>query len=92
MNAFIAHKSHVTEKDKGPFGDARPGNSKDDPRANPSLPQADVDDRENVSTVMPEDYPAADRAIAAPVPERNYMTADANIVVTPKHKAYPTAD
>lgn len=56
----------VPETDRGPFGDARPGNTKDDPRANRSLPQADVDDRENVSTVTPNDYPAADRAIAQP--------------------------
>lgn len=56
----------VTEMDRGPFGDARPDNQKDDPRANRSLPQADVEDRENVSTVKPEDYPAADRAIAQP--------------------------
>lgn len=56
----------VTETDRGPFSDARPDNTKDDPRANRSLPQADVDDRENVSTVKPEDYPAADRAIAQP--------------------------
>ena len=56
----------VTEMDRGPFGDARPDNQKNDPRANRSLPQADVDDRENVSTVKPEDYPLADRAIAQP--------------------------
>ena len=54
----------VTEMDRGPFGDARPDNVKDDTRANRSLPRADVDDRENVSTVTPEDYPEADRAIA----------------------------
>ena len=51
---------------RGPFGDARPDNVKDDPRANRSLPQANVEDRENVSTVTPEDYPEADRAIAQP--------------------------
>ena len=59
-------KSQVTEMDRGPLGDARPDNVKDDPRANRSLPQADVEDRENVSTVKPEDYPEADRAISHP--------------------------
>ena len=56
----------VTEMDRGPTGDARPDNVKDDPRANRSLLQTNVEDRENVSTVKPEDYPAADRAIAQP--------------------------
>lgn len=56
----------VTEMDRGAFGDARPDNTKDDPRANRSLPQANVDDRENVSTVKPEDYPLSDRADAQP--------------------------
>lgn len=55
-----------TEMDRGPLGDARPDNQSNDPRANPSLPQEDVEDRENVSTVTSEDYPAADRAIAQP--------------------------
>lgn len=56
----------VVEMDRGPYGDARPGNVKNDPRANPSLPQEKVDDRENVSTVSPEDYPLADRAESRP--------------------------
>lgn len=56
----------VTEMDRGPFGDARPDNQKNDTRANRSLPEADVDDRENVSKVKPEDYPLADRSIAQP--------------------------
>lgn len=56
----------VTEMDYGPYGDARPDNVKDDPRANRSLPQEDVDDRENVSTVTPEDYPIADRQDSRP--------------------------
>lgn len=59
-------KPEVTEMDYGPYGDARPDNVKDDPRANRSLPQEDVEDRENVSIVKPEDYPAADRAVAQP--------------------------
>lgn len=60
------NKPKVTEMDYGPYGDARPDNVKDDPRANRSLPQEDVEDRENVSTVTPEDYPAADRDISRP--------------------------
>lgn len=59
-------KGKTTEMDRSPFGDARPDNSKNDPRANPSLPQEDVEDRENVSTVTPEDYPAADREDSKP--------------------------
>ena len=59
-------EQQVTEMDRGPFGDALPDNTTDDPRANRSLPQADVEDRENVSTVTPEDYPASDRKTAQP--------------------------
>lgn len=59
-------RHRVSAQSRGPFGDARPDNTSDDPRANRSLPQADVGDRENVSTVKPEDYPLADRAIAQP--------------------------
>lgn len=56
----------VVETERGPYGDSRPGNVKDDPRANPSLLPENVDDRENVSTVSPEDYPLADRAESRP--------------------------
>lgn len=59
-------KGKATEMDVCPFGDARLDNVKDDPRANRSLPQEDVDDRENVSTVTPEDYPIADRQDSRP--------------------------
>ncbi len=59
-------KLRVNEMDRGPYGDARPDNVGDDPRANRSLPQEEVDDRENVSTVTPEDYPEADRADSTP--------------------------
>jgi hypothetical protein len=54
------------EIDRGPLGDARPDNSTVDPRANPSLPQEQVEDRENVSIVTPEDYPLEDRKISRP--------------------------
>lgn len=59
-------KGKVTGMDHGPYGDARPDNVTDDPRANRSLPQEDVDDRENVSTVTPEYYPIADRKQSRP--------------------------
>lgn len=55
-----------TETDRGPFGDARPDNTKDDPRARPSLPQEDVEDRDNVSIVTPDDYPLEDRKLSRP--------------------------
>jgi hypothetical protein len=59
-------RRQVTEMDRGPLGDARPDNVKNDPRANASLPQEDVEDRENVSTVTPEDYPKEDRELSRP--------------------------
>lgn len=59
-------RRQATETDRGPFGDARPDNMKDDPRANPSLPQEQVEDRDNVSVVTPEDYPLADRKLSRP--------------------------
>lgn len=62
----LGETAEVNEMDRGILGDARPDNQKDDPRANGSLPQEDVDDRENVSTVKPEDYPLADRTISKP--------------------------
>ena len=54
------------EVDRGPLGDARPKDKAVDPRTGGSLPQEDVEDRDNVSTVTPEDYPAKDREIANP--------------------------
>jgi hypothetical protein len=56
----------ASETLRGPFGDARPDKPGSDPRTGGSLPQEDVEDRPNVSTVKPEDYPAADREIAKP--------------------------
>jgi len=56
----------ASETPRGPFGDARPDKPGPDPRTGGSLPQEDVEDRPNVSTVEPEDYPAADRDIAKP--------------------------
>lgn len=54
------------ENPKGPFGDVRPDAPSADPRTKGSRPQEKVEDRENVSTVTPEDYPAADREEARP--------------------------
>lgn len=58
--------SKSAEVDRGPFGDARPDNTEIDPRTGGSLPQEKVEDRENVSIVRPEDYPAEDREISRP--------------------------
>lgn len=41
----------------GPLGDARPDPDGVDTRTRGGQPQEDVDDRPNVSTVLPEDYP-----------------------------------
>lgn len=50
----------------GPAGDARPNYEDPDPRTRGGKPQEDVEDRPSVSTVTPEDYPAADRADSQP--------------------------
>lgn len=51
---------------RGPAGDARPNAQDPDPRTRGGQPQEDVEDRPAVSTVTPEDYPAADRADSRP--------------------------
>lgn len=51
---------------RGPAGDVRPHPDDPDPRTRGGQPQEDVEDRPNVGTVKPEDYPAADRAAARP--------------------------
>ena len=58
--------SRKAETKRGPGGDARPDADEQDTRTGGSLPQEDVENRENVSTVTPEDYPEADRAISKP--------------------------
>ena len=63
MNDYEAQQS---ETDRTPLGDARPDHTKNDPKTGGSLPQEDVEERPNVSTVTPEDYPAQDRAISRP--------------------------
>lgn len=55
----------MTIKRKGPLGDMLPPKSGETRRITPSIPQEDVDDRPNVGSVRPEDYPAADRLLAA---------------------------
>jgi hypothetical protein len=59
-------KQISAEVDRGALGDARPGNTDIDPRTGGSLTQEKVEDRNNVSTVTPEDYPAEDREISQP--------------------------
>lgn len=54
------------EGDRRALDDARPANTDIDPRTGGSLPQKKVEDRKNVSTVTPEDYPADDREISQP--------------------------
>jgi hypothetical protein len=61
---------HISGRDaeerRGLLGDARPDRRPNDPQTGGSRPQEEVEDRENVSTVTPESYPAADRAISQP--------------------------
>ena len=51
---------------RGPLGDARPEATDDNIKTPGSLPPEDVEDRENVSTVRPEDYPREEREAVAP--------------------------
>ncbi|MBB6124189.1 hypothetical protein [Sphingobium subterraneum] len=44
-----------------PAGDVQPDENDIDPRTAGGQPQEKVEDRPNVSTVTPEDYPEADR-------------------------------
>jgi len=55
---------------RGPAGDARPNFDDPDPRTRGGQPQENVEDRPNVSTVTPEDYPEADRTAARPDQKR----------------------
>ena len=47
------NEAQQSETDRTPLGDARPDNTKNDPRTGGSLPQEDVEERPNVSTVTP---------------------------------------
>ena len=51
---------------RGPLGDARPGATDENIKTPGSLPPEKVEDRENVGSVRPEDYPREDRASADP--------------------------
>lgn len=47
---------------RGPLGDARPDATDENIKTPGSLPPEKVEDRENVGTVKPENYPREDRA------------------------------
>lgn len=47
---------------RGPSGDARPDATDESRKTSGSLPPEKVEDRDNVGTVRPEDYPLEDRA------------------------------
>lgn len=51
---------------RGPAGDVIPNDDDPDPRTRGGKPQEKVEDRPNVGTVTPEDYPARDRADSRP--------------------------
>lgn len=55
-----------SETPRGPGGDTLPGREKADPRTGGAQPQQRVEDRPNVGTVTPEDYPEKDRDAARP--------------------------
>ena len=47
---------------QGPVGDVQPNENDPDPRTRGGRKQEDVEDRPEVSTVKPEDYPKDQRA------------------------------
>lgn len=51
---------------RGPMGDVITDEGDPDARTRGGKPQEDVEDRPNVGTVTPEDYPAQDRADSRP--------------------------
>ena len=51
---------------RGPLGDARPEAAGDTSQTPGSLPPADVEDRDNVGQVRPEDYPLGERGAPDP--------------------------
>jgi hypothetical protein len=60
----MANDDRINEEKRGPFGDARPDADRNE-NVTPSLTEEKVEDRDNVSTVTPEDYPLADRENSA---------------------------
>ena len=66
MTGSKGDSSRKSKAERGPFGDARPDAGENDMRTGGSNPQEDVEDRDNVSTVKPEEYPEADRLLSKP--------------------------
>ncbi len=60
----MAEDKRIGEEKRGPYGDARPDADRNE-KVTPSTTEEKVEDRENVSTVTPEDYPLADRENSA---------------------------
>lgn len=50
---------------RGPLGDVRPDEQTPDPRTGGGKPQERVEDRPNVGSVEPDDYPEDERARSA---------------------------
>lgn len=65
-DSLTREEKSIDETRRGPLGDARPGRDDADARTGGGQPQEGVEDRPNVSTVTPEDYPADDRADSKP--------------------------
>lgn len=51
-------KGKDEKADKGPLGDVLPHDNEGETKTGGSLKPEDVDDRPNVGTVKPEDYPS----------------------------------
>lgn len=60
------HKPDNAKTPRGPMGDTLPGREKEDPRTGGGQRQEEVEDRPNVGTVKPEDYPEKDRRDSRP--------------------------
>jgi hypothetical protein len=60
----MADDKRISEEKRGPYGDARPDADRSG-KVTSSTTEEKVEDRENVSTVTPEDYPLADRENSA---------------------------
>jgi hypothetical protein len=56
----------TTQKREGPLGDAIPSKNAPDDQTDGGQKPEKVEDRPDVGTVKPEDYPAEDRARGAP--------------------------
>lgn len=53
----MTDQARQPEKERGPLGDARPDATKDDPTTRGGQPPEKPEDRPNVGSVKPEDYP-----------------------------------